>query len=82
MATQRFLSKNKILYKSRSGFRKNYFTNTYLGHLFDKITTGFEKVFFTGMVLIDLQKALDTIDHQILIKNEISRFFKKHNRLV
>ena len=49
-------------------FSKNYSTNTCLGHLTDKITTGFEKGLFTGMVLIDLQKAFDTIDHQILLK--------------
>ena len=66
--TQEFLSKNKILYRFQSGFRKNYSTNTCLGHLTDKITTGFEKGLFTGMILIDLQKAFDTIDHQILIK--------------
>ena len=66
--TQEFLSKKKILYRFQSGFRKNYSTNTCLGHLTDKITTGFEKVLFTGIILIDLQKAFDTINHQILIK--------------
>ena len=66
--TQEFLSKNKILYRFQSGFRKNYSTNTCLGHLTGKITTGFEKGLFTGMILIDLQTAFDTIDHQILIK--------------
>ena len=50
------------------GFQKNYSTNTGLGHLTDKINTRFEKGLFTGMVLIDLQKAFDTIDHQILLK--------------
>ena len=35
---------------------------TCLGHLTDKITTGFEKGLFTGVVFIDLQKAFDTID--------------------
>ena len=65
---QEFLSKNKILYRFQSGFRKNYSTNTCLGHLTDKINTGFEKGLFTGMILIDLQKAFDTIDHQILTK--------------
>ena len=50
-----FLSKNKILYRFQSRFRKNYSPNTYfLGHLTDKITTRFEKVLFT--------------DHQILLK--------------
>ena len=43
-------------------------TNTCLGHLTDEITTGFEKGLFTRMVLIDLQKVFDTIDHQILLK--------------
>ena len=42
--------------------------NTCLGHLTDKITTGFEKSLFTGIILIDLQKAFDTINLQILIK--------------
>ena len=56
------------MYWFQSGFRKNYSTDTCLGHLTDKITTEFEKGLFTGMILIDLQKAFDTIDHQILLK--------------
>ena len=66
--TQDFLSKNKILYRFQSGFQKNYSTNTCLGHLTDKINTGFEKGLFNGMILIDLQKAFDTTGRQILIK--------------
>ena len=63
-----FLSKNKLLYRFQSGFWNNYSTNTCLGHVTHKITIRFEKGLFTGMVLIDLQKAFDTIDHQILLK--------------
>ena len=66
--TEEVLSKNKLLHRFQSRFRKNYSTNTCLGHLTDKITTGFAKGLFTGMVLIDLLKAFDTIDHQILLK--------------
>ena len=66
--TQTFLSKNNILYRFQSGFWKNYSINTCLRHLTEKITTRFEKDLFTGMILTDLQKAFDTIDHQILIK--------------
>ena len=40
---EEFLSKKKLLYRFQSVFRKNYSTNTCLGHLNDKITTGFEK---------------------------------------
>ena len=64
--TEEFLSKNKLLYRFQS--EKNYSTRTCLGHLTDKITTGFEKGLFTGMILIDLQKVFDTIDHQMLLK--------------
>ena len=62
------MSKNKLVSGFQSGFRKKYSTNTCLGHLTDKITTGFEKGLFTGMILSDLQKAFGTIDHQILVK--------------
>ena len=63
-----FWIKNKIIYRFEAGFRKNYSTNTCLGHLTDKITTGFKKGLFTGMIFINLQKTFDTTDHQILIK--------------
>ena len=77
------LSKNKLMYRFQSGFRKNDSTNTCLGHLTDKITTEFEKGLFTGMILIDLQKAFDTNEYQTLLKkmkylgfskNTITRF--------
>ena len=66
--TEDFLSKNKFLYRFQSGFRKNYSTKTCLEHFTVRITTGFNKGLFTGMILIDLQIAFDTIDHQILLK--------------
>ena len=34
----------------------------------DKILKGFDNGLFTGMILIDLQKAFDTIDHNILLE--------------
>ena len=66
--THELLSKNNIFYRLQSGFRKSYSTNNCLGHLTDKITTGFEKGFLTRMILIDFQEPFVTIDHQILIK--------------
>ena len=59
-------------------FSKNYSTNTCLGHLTDKITTSFEIGLLTGMVLIDLQKAFDNIDHQILLKKMKNLGFPKN----
>ena len=56
-----------ILYRYQSGFRKHYSTDSCLSHLTVKVRSGFEKGLLTGMVLIDLQKAFDTIDHGILL---------------
>ena len=61
------LLKNNILYNYQSGFRKNHSTDLCLSFLNDKILKGFDKGLFTGMILIDLQKAFDTINHEILL---------------
>ena len=74
--TMNFLSDNNVLYKYQSGFRKFHSTDTFLPYLHDKITKGFNSGLLTEMVLIDLQKAFDTIGHNILIlKNAFSRFY-------
>ena len=57
-----FLDKYNILYKFQSGFRKNYSNNFCLSYLTEKISQGFDSGLLTGMILIDLQKAFDTID--------------------
>ena len=62
------LADNKILYRHQSGFRKYHSSDTCLSYLTDKILTGFDSGLLTGMILIDLQKALDTINHNILLK--------------
>ena len=63
---ENYLETNKMLYKYQSGFRKFHSTNTSLSHLSNQIITNFEKGMMTGMILIDLQKAFDTLDHKVL----------------
>ena len=58
------MNNNNIIDKFLSGFRKNHSTDTCLSYLSDKILSAFDKGLFTGMILIDLQKAFDTIDHK------------------
>ena len=62
-----FVSDNNVLYQFQSGFRKFYSTDSCLSYLHDKITKGFDSGLLPGMILIDLQKAFDRIDHNILI---------------
>ena len=67
--TQSFLDKNEIRYKYQSGFRSNHSTNLCLSYLSNKVLTSFDQgMLLTAMILIDLQKAFDTIDHEILLR--------------
>ena len=63
-----YLAQYNILYKYQSGFRTKHSTNLCLSYLNDKILKGFDNDLFTGMILMDLQKAFDTINHNILLK--------------
>ena len=62
-----FLDKHNILCKFQSGFRKNHSTDFCLSYLTDKISKGFDSGLLTGVILIDLQKAFYTADHNILL---------------
>ena len=57
-----YLTDKNILYKYQSGFRNNHSTDTSLLYLTKRILTGFDSGLLTGMILIDLEKALDTIN--------------------
>ena len=51
----------------QSGFRTNHSTNLCLAQLIDFVATGMDKQMHTGMILLDLQKAFDTLDHGVLL---------------
>ena len=70
--TMEYLRDNNILYKYQSGFCKNYSTDVSLLYLTNKIMTGFYSGILTEMILIDLQKVFDTINHDILVKKMVS----------
>ena len=52
----------------QSGFRSRYSTDTCLIHLLDYIKGNNARGLYTGMIMLDLQKAFDTVDHSILCK--------------
>ena len=77
--TSAFLNSRNLLYNYQSGFRKNHSTDYCLSFLNDKILKGFDQGLMTGMILIDLQKAFDTIDHDILLQKLYAIGFSKHS---
>ena len=76
--SEEFLSLNKILYDYQSGFRKNHSTDTCLSFLNEKFLKGFDDDLVTGKILINLQKAFDTINHDILLKKVSIIGFSDH----
>ena len=63
---EKYLKENNILYSYQSGFRKKHSTDTCLIDLMDFLHTNISEGKYVGMVLLDLQKAFDTVDHDIL----------------
>ena len=61
------LNSKGLLYEKQFGFQRNNSTEHVILQLTRDITGSFEKGEYTLGVFIDHSKALDTVDHQILI---------------
>ena len=66
--TNAFFKGNNLLYNYESGFTTNHSFSLCLSFLIDKILQGFGEGLLTGRILIDLQKAFDKINQEILFK--------------
>lgn len=64
---EEYISNLSILYEFQSGFRRLHSTETTILYLTDYIKKGIDKGKLSGMVLLDLRKAFDTVDHNILL---------------
>ncbi len=62
-----YLNDNNIIIKQQSGFRKRHSTETALLHTTDQYLLNMDKGVLNGVLFLDLKKAFDTVDHQILI---------------
>ena len=62
-----FLENNKILYNNQFGFRNKNLTNHALNDITEKIRDALDKKLFACGIFIDLHKAFDTANHDILL---------------
>ena len=61
-----YLDKFKILYDNQYGFRKNHSTSLALIDLYDKISDAIDRKETSVGIFLDLSKAFDTVNHEIL----------------
>ena len=62
------LNVNNLLSEAQFGFRKNHSTSTCIHKLLNDVYLNIDNGLMTGVVFLDLIKAFDTVDHQILIR--------------
>ena len=64
---ENFLNETSQLYELQFGFRKRYSTNHALLSITEKIRESMDNKLFSCGVFIDLEKAFDTVNHDILL---------------
>ena len=81
-----FLEENNILFKNQFGFRKNNSTVHALIEITEKIKKSIDSGLYGCGIIIDLRKAFDTVNHEILlmqlqhygIRNNLFSWFKSY----
>ena len=61
------LSANNLLSEAQFGFRKHHSTSTCILKLLNDVYLNIDRGMMTGVVFLDLKKAFDTVDHEILL---------------
>ena len=63
-----FLNENKIITSKQFGFRPKLSTNTALTQFTDNVLLNMDSGRLTGAIFLDLSKAFDTVDNDLLLR--------------
>ena len=63
-----YLIEHNVLYRHKFGFRRKRSTTTALSNFVDNLLKNIDDNKVTGVIYLDLKKAFDTVDHQILVR--------------
>lgn len=64
-----FIEKHNLFSNSQYGFRQSRSTALSLIDLIEEVTKKMDRKMYSGGIFIDIQKASDTMDHGIPLKN-------------
>ena len=76
----KFLDNCNSIYPQQFGFRKNHSTNDALINITENIQSSLDKGHSACGIFVDLQKAFDTVDHNILLR-KLEHWLAKISRI-